>query len=108
LVQLLASTVAVELHEGCDEGRQVPRFHFGLLITALIVGGLVFLIKSQPVSPCEAGHCPNEDTLEYAHAAKAASERTMIAQAMAPSWGGGAFAAIVVLGIGWKAGRRKR
>jgi hypothetical protein len=86
----------------------MPKFRWGLLITALIVGGIVSFVKAKPVLPCEAGHCPNEDTLEYSHAAKAASEKTKIAQAEAPFWGGGAFAVTVALGIGWQLGRSKQ
>jgi uncharacterized protein (TIGR03382 family) len=86
---------------------RMPKYYFAPFIAALVVGCFTYHVKARPFSPCEGGHCPNEDTLEYFYATKAAAQKTQIAQAEAPFWGGGTFAATLVLVVGWQLRRRK-
>lgn len=86
----------------------MSKYHIALLVAALAMGSLTYYIKVQPFTPCEEGHCPNENRPEYLHAAKFAQQKTLVAQREAPFWGMGAFAATVLAGIAWPLIMRRR
>jgi len=79
-----------------------------VLVVATLASGSMYYARTRPISPCENGHCPNEDRPEYRHALQHAAEKARVAKASAPKYAAFTFIFVCVVGVGWRVKRMTR